>query len=494
MPADMPKLWSLKLELEYSLKEKFQELFPDISHLKRPKELERLLLYNPRLLKMPILPMTVKAKSSLKDKLRASLHLSERVEANYVLFQRNPEEDAIISEHAKSDYKRKESFMREVLGRFLQDYAIRLLPTTSEFKVLAHLNLATKLQESLSFLTQVTGFSELEGQLEPPTMGESHKKAIITLFNGLDRFFKHYAIALKKEPLQPILITIEEERARDDLPPLFKHNMTPIQADEVLVDEISLFIQAMAPNVQEKPEMQIFINLGATLIASNLNEFIDKGGIHVLIDHLITTTFEASALGPSPSFTQFSAKDEQFSKVTGQLIKSIAETLFAVVPATGVLGYGIGKASELLQEKHVELGVNLQKIINSIFSTPDRTGIFFGVSQILWKRENNELIPLLPDFKKGKQLKRTQELLKTRVLEFMMQKISHQIEAQSTKVFTALEFLKIVGVDFITVRGQLSKYLGEWMEIVFKLLDDKLLLLTLLGYLNDDLRCKKQPI
>lgn len=485
-----PMLWVVKMELEYTLSTRFQELFPSLVGVKMPAEVGVYILYTPRLIQVPIQPMTARAKVSLKNRIRRKFK-NENPENRYALVPKAGLNESIIQKTVEFNQLQKEQFMRDVIGRFIQDYVLRLMPITPEFLLLANINLSTSLQESLTYLTQKLGFEEVKPeQPGPRTMSDMEKKVLLSLFKGLDRFFNHFAKALKKE--QPILVTLEEERALEDLPPLFTAGMTPFQAKGFFVNDLAEMMLGIKPELKEKPEMKLFASLAATCIASQIDQFLEDGGLYHVIDHLITNPFDAALLDSSPDLSKFTADDKAFNVQAGGFLSSIVNSLFsAIPPPSGVLGFALSKGVNWSQSHSDEMGIKVQQFIHMVLATPDRAGIFFVISHLLWKREGNDLHPVFPNAKKSKQLKQSPELLQKRVVDFLIEKIGTTLQVEAPIVSKALKIIKNAGYDYSANEGSLRKFLEGTVSVFFKLLDDKMLPLMLLGYLSDDLRCKK---
>lgn len=486
-----PILWIVKMELEYKLKVQFQALFPNLSHVKMPEEVGSYILYTPRLIRIPLQPMTKKVKTSLRKRIKRTL-TKDSNENRYALVPRPSLSDSIIQNTIEFNQKQKELFMRDVIGRFTQDYVLRLMPISPEFLLIGHINLSSSLQEGLAYLTQKLGYEEVNPDHPGPrTMSEREKKVLLSIFKGLDRFFCHFSKAIEKISEQPLLRTLEQERSQDGLPNLFSVDMTPFQAKAFFVNELTETVLKIKPALQEKPEMKLIASLLSTFIASGVDQFLEQGGLYLLIDHLITNPFDAALLDPSPDLSCFPCDDKAFNVQAGALIASIAQSLSQTAPASGMLGFALNKGLKWAQGHQEEMGKKVQQFIHMVLATPDRAGIFFMITHLLWHKTESGLHPVFPNAKDGKRLKQSPELLQKRVVEYLIEKIGSTLNVEAPIVFNALRIIKKAGYDYSANQSSLRKFLEESVSVFFKLLDDKLLPLMLLGYLSDDLRCKK---
>lgn len=483
-------LWGLKISLEHTLGARFSVEFPDLASLPFPQSKSGNLLSHPRLVALPPPPMTNAAKSTFKVRLKNFLNLSGKIEENFVSLENDECEEDFFKARIEEEYNLKEQFMRQVVTRFFQDYIIRSSSLMPEYKMLGFLNISTILQENISFFTQKIGFAYVpEGSDDALVLNEKQKTVLISLLTGLERFVRHFQLGLANLSQKPLLMTLEEERAKENLPQLFTTTMTAFQRKEFLVKDISGLLNNLLTELPQ--EYKIFSSIGALFLASGLEEFIDSGNAYLFIDHLISHSFEKAPLDPAPPTHLFSAADNQFSERAGELIQKIALKALSIVPTQGVLEFGLKKGRKALEKQKLELGITLQKICNKILSTPDRTGIFYLMSQVFWRVNGEELQPLLPDPERGARLLAAKNELQKKLVEFLLDTISKTMQTHSSFVFKTLEFFKKFGMDYSSIHSPLRKYLEDWTSILFKLLDDKALLFMFLGYLTDDLRCKK---
>lgn len=459
---DRIRLWRAELLMEKNYPVIFHRLFSQSLKLDPPEDLQKKPELKPELTPLPHLPPYPKQ--------------THKVEEGFVLIENTQQNEFVdgLEAHLK---ERELKFQTDVITLLMHDYGDWLFQNPT-IKFLWQTQVCTQEQPSIKAVMNIIGFPE------PSDFKPQQKALVLTILKGIEKFFSHFSqVKAGEDPVQK-MATLRPAQ------PLYTSTMSAnqelIRTSELLNGLFDTLLQDQVP-MPYRSFLVMTLSMKATEL---LDTFLNPSTLFVLINHLTEIDFDEIAHDPNPPLEAFKADDHEFSSRAGQSIRALINALIKMIPVNVVEAQIMEQLKEWLQHNSFELGETLQLSIMRFLKSPGRLKLTQALFHLLWSVKDGKTTPVFPNQQKGEELQRAPDLLERKFVAFVHKTLKWKIDHSVSDRNIGVRLLAKVGTSLSSkpIKSNLNK-LGS---LLFKLLNNKRLLLMLIGYIADEFQLSKK--
>lgn len=442
------RLWKVKLLMERNYPAYFKRIFPAAQDHELPEEFER--------------------KPDLKPELKPCPKLPPY-----------PKEEAldVFEAHLKA---RELKFQTEVMTLFLNDYCESLF-TNPIVKFLWQYHLCTDQQPTIEAIMEIIGFPK------PSEFQPDQKSFLLAVLKGLERFFAFFSLVTEGE--DPVA-KIASLRAASHLDELY----TPSMSDNLELIRTSEIFNSLLFTLLKEKIPQPYLSLMTMTLSMKMTEIVldalNPANLFLFVNHLSELKLDEITHDPNLPLEDFKADDLAFSKSAGNLIHELINHLIKMIPTNSVERKLIRQFEKWLAKHSHELGETIQLAVLRLLKSPGRLKITQGLFHLLWCVKDGKTSPVFPNIQKGEELSRAPELLEAKFVEFAHASLGWKIDHATSERNLGIRLLTKLGTSIsdTLIKSNLKK-VGR---LIFKLLNNKRLILMLLGFIIEEIRLSKK--
>lgn len=441
-------LWKVKLIMERNYPSYFKRLFPSKEQLDPPEEFER--------------------KPDLKPELKPSPKLPPY-----------PKKEAV--ELFEAELKARElKFQTEVMTLFLNDYGESLF-SNPIVKFLWQYHLCTDQQPTIEAIMQIIGFPK------PSDFQPDQKSFLLATVKGIERFFAFYSMAAEGE--DPV-DKIAAQRADNHLNELYTSSMSD---NLVLIRTSEIFNELLISLLKDKiphpylPLLTMTLSMKMTEIVLSA---LEPANLFLFINHVSEIKLDEITHDPNPPLEDFKADDLDFSKTAGNIIHELIKHLIKMIPVNSVERKIIKRLEKWLDTHSHELGETIQLAVLRLLKSPGRLKITQGIFHLLWSVKEGKTSPVFPNVQKGEELSRAPEILEAKFVRFAHASLGWKIDHATSQRNLGIRLLTKVSTKISD--GFIKSNLKKGGRLIFNLLTNKRLLLSMLGFIFEEIRLSKK--